>query len=71
LKRVGSSIVALRQSAVIGPTPGVGHELADLHIITGKLQNFTIEIGDLLLDPGDSLLGHSGRIQENDYFSTI
>ena len=27
-----------------------GHELADLHIMTGQLQNLTVEITDLLLD---------------------
>src|ERR1700730_6177185 len=27
-----------------------GHEPADLHIITGQLQNLTVEIADLLLD---------------------
>ena len=50
MKRVGSSIVALKQSAVIGPTPGTVSKPADLHIMTCQLVNLTVEIVDLLLD---------------------
>jgi len=48
LEAVGSSIVALKQSAVIGPTPGTVMNLSDLRIITCQLENLTIEIVGLV-----------------------
>jgi hypothetical protein len=50
LKRVGSSIVAFKQSAEDRADTRHGHEPVDLRVITCQLQNLTIEIVGLLLD---------------------